>query len=429
MEKSTVRFDEALELAVEFVRRERELLGDVVIVRDLAGRPRIVHASKLEPTPRSELARRLHDELGAYSPGERALLTPSSELLAAAEILDSPDLRFVDEGLRVLERQLMTGDWMRGALPDEPPQVQRAAFFGVKGGVGRSTALVVLARHLAERDLKVLVLDLDLESPGVSATLLPADQRPAFGVVDWFVETNVGQGDESLLREMVASSPLAAGTGGAIRVVPAGGSQASYLAKLSRAYGELGGAGSFAERVARLVDELERLEQPDVVLLDCRTGIHDLAATAVTRLGALSFLFAIDTSQTWFSYELLFRAWRDEPTKAASFRNNLQIVAALVPETGREEYVERLRERAFDLFVDHLYEEETPETGERDLFTFGLDDKEAPHRPIPIYWGREFQEFDPVVAPRAVTPEQIRAAYGPFLDHATAILTKASVTT
>lgn len=424
METSTVRFDEALVRAITFAKQERGHLGDVVIVRDLAGKPRLVYSSMLEPALHTELATRLHGELGAYSPGTQAVLTPSSQLLAADEILRSPDLRFVGDGLEVLERQFMASDWVRGTLPDAPPRVPRATFFGVKGGVGRSTALVTLARHLAERDLKVLVLDLDLESPGVTATLLPPDGRPDFGVVDWLVETSVGQGDEALLRAMAASSPLASGTGGSIRVVPAGGTRGSYFAKLSRAYGELGGAGPFAERIERLVDSLEVLEQPDVVLLDSRAGIHDLAATAVTRLGALAFLFTIDSSQTWLSYELLFREWRDAPAKVASFRDNLQVVAALVPETGRDEYLARLRERSFDLFADHLYEEETTEGADREIFTFGLGDKEAPHQPIPIYWGREFQEFDPVLAPQAVTPEQVRAAYGPFLDYATAMLTK-----
>ena len=46
----------------------------------------------------------------------------------------------------------------------------------------------------------------------MTASLLPSGMLPRFGVVDWFVEDDVGQADASLLRDLVATSPLAAGS-------------------------------------------------------------------------------------------------------------------------------------------------------------------------------------------------------------------------
>lgn len=42
--------------------------------------------------------------------------------------------------------------------------------------------------HLARNGQRMLVVDLDMESPGLSSAMLDARQRPRFGVADWFVE-------------------------------------------------------------------------------------------------------------------------------------------------------------------------------------------------------------------------------------------------
>lgn len=35
---------------------------------------------------------------------------------------------------------------------------------------------------------RVLVLDLDLESPGLSSALLPSERQPKYGITDWLIE-------------------------------------------------------------------------------------------------------------------------------------------------------------------------------------------------------------------------------------------------
>jgi len=201
--------------------------------------------------------------------------------------------------------------------------------------------LIAIARHLAEQGSRVLVVDLDLESPGITASLLPAGILPSFGVVDWFVEDDVGQADTALLRELVASSPLATGTTGEIRVVPAVGTigTESYVSKLARIYTAPLGKGDLAVRLARLLDELEaHRNNPTGCCSIVAPGYHDLAAVAVTRLDATSLLFAIDTPQTWLAYRYLFATWNKDPQLVRRFRDRLRIVAGQVPETERERY-------------------------------------------------------------------------------------------
>jgi len=270
----------------------------------------------------------------------------------------------------------------------------------------------------------VLVVDLDLESPGVTASLLPEGARPSFGVVDWFVEGDVGQADEELVRDLVATSPLAAGTSGEIRVVPAGGSlgRERYVSKLARVYASPPGGGDLAIRLARLLDALEAAERPDWVLLDSRAGIHDLAAITVTRLGAISLLFAVDTPQTWLAYRYLFATWQKDAPLVRRFRDRLRIIAAQVPETERGTYLERLRDHASSLFAEYLYDDAASDDDQ--AFNFDVRDPDAPHSPLPVYWRRELQDWDPTREPSTVTPDQAREAFGALLDYLDEIVVK-----
>lgn len=306
----------------------------------------------------------------------------------------------------------------------EPPRV---AFFSLKGGVGRSTALIFLARALARAGARVLVFDLDLESPGLGPLLLPQARTPTYGIVDYLVEEAVGQDDSDLLANMVEASPLVTEGAGQIRVVPAGGARGQYLAKLGRAYqpaASASGARELAERVDVMIARLATQERADVVLLDSRAGLHDIAAFVVTRLRAQSLLFGVATEQTWQDYRLLFDDWRNHP-ELETFRDNLQMVAALVPETEREAYMQRYLEASYGLFANTLYEQDEqgeprdprePEEpgGDLDAFNFNLRDETAPHYPLVLYWSRALQEFDPVKRPGAVTDDQIMAAAGAF---------------
>lgn len=119
--------------------------------------------------------------------------------------------------VRLLDRQIIGQDRLHTTHERAPYSPPRAVFYGLKGGVGRSTALAMLAYSLARAGKKVLLLDFDLESPGLSGLLLPADRVAGFGLVDWFIEDGVHHG-ESVLTDLVADSPLAENTSGRIRV-------------------------------------------------------------------------------------------------------------------------------------------------------------------------------------------------------------------
>ncbi len=419
-----VRFEQAWCDTLEALRRNRQgvlrEVGRVVLVRDLFGR---LHLA-LERAARAEHLDVLLEEIaGSAGPFWSGQVLDGETMYASEHVFESPDRVDLGAGLWGVERSVIGAEWGRGPLPNRGLRPPRATLYGLKGGVGRSTALSVWARHLAEVGKRVLVVDLDLESPGVSSLLLPAEAKSDFGIVDWFVEDAVGNADQELLQLMVTTSPVAGGTAGEVLVAPCAGTVGSdYVAKLARAYVDLPGPDGrgrgFAERLAELIDQLEETHRPDVVLLDSRAGLHDLAGVATTRLDAMTFLFAVGTRQTWDGYRILLRSWAGHPSVAREVRERVRVVASQIPETERTPYLERLREAAYDVFSESLYEEAGPDDSE--AFNFDVTVTDAPHDPLRIYWSRALQDWEPTSD--AVSPEQLDASFSDFLVRATELV-------
>ena len=121
-------------------------------------------------------------------------------------------------------------------------------------------------------------------------------------------------------------------------------------------------------------------------------GFDDRVLDAcVTDLGAaLVLLFAIDGEQTWSGYRILFQHWRTTGV-VREIRERLQLVGAVIPELGAAEYFSALRESAWTLFSDELYDEVAPgEIASGDIWSFGESEEGAPHSPWPIRWHRSF---------------------------------------
>jgi hypothetical protein len=407
MNTKAVLFEQALSTAFEKVKQVVDMSNEITLVRDLRGRIRILLPGGKgdykgdKKTKLVTLCRELSESLGNYGfPPERMALFIDDLALANFQPISSDRQSIHHElGLTIflLDRQITGQDWLKDSYKRNTSN-PRVTFFGIKGGVGRSTALVIWAWWLAKKGKNVLIFDLDLESPGVSSTLLPKESLPDFGIVDWFVEDGVGQA-EAIEREMIATSPLAQGFSGEIKIVPAFGRKTSdYLSKLARCYTDtnVGNKQSWGDRLERMVTVFEKTEKPDVVILDSRAGIHDIAAAAVTRMDAQTFLFAVDSPQTWSAYSFLFSHWKRNPGLASSIRERLQIVASMIPETKREEYLKRFREHSWDLFRDYLYDEASATAV--DAFNFDLNNEDAPHYPLPVFWHRALQEFDPAAS-------------------------------
>lgn len=328
-------------------------------------------------------------------------------------------------GVYVIDRLAQEATWE--TISEDASTVPRVVFYSIKGGVGRSTALAACAWALAESGQRVLVLDLDLESPGLSTSLLPLSRQPAYGITDWLVEDLVGNGD-AVFAQMHASL----GTkqrGGELIVVPSHGyAPGEYVSKLGRVwmpgFTPDGQRQTWAERLLRMIQQLEERHQPTIVLIDSRAGIDEVASACVTDLAAERiYLFALDSLQTWQGYRILFEHWRLHGV-ASKIRKQLQVVGALLPTWGDQAFPQataQLLENAYLTFSQSLYDEEVAGAAlplADEPFNFDLPDTDAPHSPLAIRWDQGFAAIGSLHERLAASePDQVKQVFGPlFVD-------------
>ncbi|HEX5747455.1 MAG TPA: hypothetical protein VFZ09_14515 [Archangium sp.] len=220
------------------------------------------------------------------------------------------------------------------------------AFWGLKGGVGRSTALAHVSSLLGRR-MKVLALDLDLDSPGLVATLsddLSPDGRPRF---EKLVKA-AGDGDESSdekLEEMIAQA-LRRGKDVNSRVDVLGPllADAEFVQAL---LGPLAPASLYRggqPALRRLLRVAIRASEAEIVLVDTRSGYCDESAMTVLDLADEVAFFASPAPSTFMSMEPAIYAL--ERNRRALGRPKLvHVVAGMMPagEDARRRIHDELR--------------------------------------------------------------------------------------
>lgn len=382
------------------------------------------------------LALRISEGLGAYARADRPVVYPDEP--GAIRVLDSPERIPVQVGdlfCHLIDRRIVGAGWMAEPVTALafPP---RLVFASLKGGVGRSTALTVLAADLARRNQNVLVVDLDLEAPGLGHLLLDDDRLPKYGVIDFLVENGVGGVGDDWLHEFVGTSHLTEPGGGRVDIMPAIGrrsaaSPENVMAKLSRAMIEDlndDGIVSVGQQVSRMIDRIVAQAAYDAVLIDSRAGLAELAAPAVTGLGATVLLFGTAQKQTIEGYRALFSALqllaqRDRMLgHSGEWRTALRPVyakASLDSETG-----DRFQDDLYELYSEHLYDAEDDAEGDAQLesLRFVRDEINAPHRPLVIPFNQAFVAFDPARVQGQLTSKFYEESFRPFLNDVDKIL-------
>lgn len=436
-----ITFDRILPVTAEVLIANRAALARLdwlLINRDLNGKVRLVapEAAQADDSLRRSLdkvAVALTGQLGPHAyPPEAAILYEVSRQTACqdavAYLLDGFDKVWL------ADRLASEGDWAK--ISPEAHAAPRVVFFSITGGVGRSTALAATAWSLAQAGKRVLVLDLNLASPGLSSGLLPRERQPQFGITDWLVE-DLADNTGEVLDNMIATASVS--HDGEIYVVPAHGIEpGEYVAKLGRVWMPkmpLGGAREpWSQRLKRLLQILEERIDPDAVLIDTPAGIDDAASACVMGLeAALILLFALEGRQTWNGYRALFEHWRRSGA-ARSIRERLQIVAGMVPELDRAAYLVDLREQAYEMFIESLYDEIAPPLPDSagpaagskghcrvgdvaDGWSFDEADRTAPHYPWAVSWNRNFAPLHCLEGRLAVLkPAQVQLIFGPLID-------------
>jgi len=449
-----VRFDDSLPAFAALVSGawgEASLTGNLFL-RDALGRLTFVLLSDAHtPEERTGLAANAVKVLGAYVDKDGfAVATPD-------ELFDD-SLREVDNAARIkinhnrfngavnlVDRRLVGADWLRKPL-SASGRPARFVFASVKGGVGRSTALCVLAAELASKGRRVLAIDMDLEAPGLGNLLLPDKTLPEFGLLDYLVELEGGNPlDEEFFADLVGHSWVGGGRG-RVDVIPAIGKRslsnpANVLAKLARAYlagyGANGETITFSDHMRTLVEKFSEHSRYDAILVDARAGLHETTAAAVIGLGAEVLIFGLDQPQTFAGYELLFaHIGTLSIVESDEWKSRLHIVHAKAPsdekkcksfaermESLRDKYLSRpATETAMD--VDPSSYKDTFDVEWSEDTNSALDilpETDAPET-LAIRDDNRFRSFDPVADPSILTTPAYSEAFGEVIEMAKGIV-------
>lgn len=311
----TTYFDDSLPRFADLLAKELgvEAIEKGVFSRDTSGRLSFFSATKLSKKLVTHISKLALVQLGAYARPDRPIADITD--FGVAQLFEESSLKFKagEVLVRLLDRRLVGADWLRAptATKFKPP---RFVFASIKGGVGRTTALSIVAADLAAQGKSTLIIDLDLEAPGIGSMLLDDGTTPEFGMIDALVEIGLDKLSDSFMADLVGPSSLA-DRKGRIDVVPAFGRRSlknpgEILGKISRAYAEhidsSGNVSTFLDKVSEIADYFSGLGRYDAILVDARAGLHETTASALLGLGAHIFLFGLDEPQTFHGYEALF---------------------------------------------------------------------------------------------------------------------------
>lgn len=431
-------FDEALLIVAELVSAHwgPAALLSGVIVRDSVGHLKFVAAyDSLSAESPQVLLEALQSRLGSYARADGVLCFADEP--GAARLLAAKDRLFVDEiGYKfwLIDRRIVGSSWLSEPISTvaAPPRV---VFASLKGGVGRSTALAVAAADLSAQGKNVLVVDLDLEAPGLGDLLLSDDRAPEFGVVDYLVENGIEEIPDQALYRFVGTGILTSSGGGRVDVLPALGSSsvqypANVLAKLSRAMtddvDEQGNVSTVGDQISRMIERIAALEPYDIVLIDSRAGMAELAAPAVLSLGALVLFFGTAQQQTIRGYRALFAALRLLAQRSVQLGHSADWRLMIRPVYAKASMVSETAalhaDNLYELFAENLYDAIDEEEQSAEAINFAPDDPDAPHHPMIIPFDGRFLDFDPAQRRDQLLGAFFEQTYRPFLDRLYAAL-------
>jgi hypothetical protein len=189
-------------------------------------------------------------------------------------------------------------------IPSGPGKI--ITFYSYKGGTGRSMALANVAWILASSGFKVLVIDWDLEAPGIHRYFQPFLRDRSLisseGIIDFVIDFATGavSPPEQHTSEAAESQPWYSSYAnllgyasslqwndfpkpGTLDLVPAGRQDESYAVRVNsfhwqHFYDKLGG-GLFLEEVKQRL----RAEY-DYILIDSRTGVSDTSGICTVQM-------------------------------------------------------------------------------------------------------------------------------------------------
>lgn len=230
-------------------------------------------------------------------------------------------------------------------------------FYSFKGGVGRTLALLNVAYELADSGLKILVVDFDLEAPGIHAKRWRVPRRGSGldvvgagsdhpGIVEFVSGFLTGMQAPEVAEYIIDATP--GECGGTIELMPAGRVDDSYSERLN----EIDWNDLYLIHDGYVMFEDLRAQWDaqgfDYVLIDSRTGFTDVGGICTRHLpDAVVTMFRPDDQSLRGMRGVVDAIRREDPTPRRAHEIELHFVMAGIPDTDDEHGILEERRLAF----------------------------------------------------------------------------------
>jgi MinD-like ATPase involved in chromosome partitioning or flagellar assembly len=389
-----IHFDEARHSCIESLQNlcdSEAAIERAVLIEDVFGKIRaIVWLSRdASEELRNRIAAELSESGKEFWAGD--LWVPDGETASDNTVYEAAweQGNEVTSKLRRAERYRSKGFWLNP--PTEPawqfPVPPVIAFYSFKGGVGRTTALASFAIQRARAGERVVVLDLDIEAPGIG-TLLDAGEGisgASWGVLDYLLERPLLSAIPDFRDYYHACARPGVTGSGEILVIPAGSLNSDFLAKLSRVDFQ---PGVLSEKhpLLLLLEQVRDHLRPQWILLDCRAGISEAAGFVLGGLPHLAVLFGTTSEQSWLGLRMILERLGAERVRRDRPQLECLVVHAMVPDepTTRARAESDFVSRSLDEFTDHYYKKNPSPLEEDDDYWYvqDIEAEFAPHIPV-----------------------------------------------
>ena len=296
------------------------------------------------------------------------------------------------------------------------------SFYSYKGGVGRTTALAASALELVRRGHSLVLIDFDIEAPGLASLFFSDAKGEEYynvkGVVDFILDSNVKKFDNEYDLDdyyiNIVDSDIIGTQGGSLVIVPAGSisedNASNYIEKISRLDFNLKAFSSDKSPIITLFKLIEKRFKPDFLFIDCRTGINDIGGLAITKLSDLVVMVFYGNLQNMLGLRMTIPI-----VKSADVP--ILLVNSPVPtnKSDEEEEIEFYTDNSYSIFCDYYYEDDIPE----------VTDKSALHYPLNVYYSNDATNLsDPSRLVKLISNSRLDNPYIVMAEHVERTITK-----
>lgn len=211
-------------------------------------------------------------------------------------------------------------------------------FYSFKGGVGRTLALANVGLQLARTGRRVLLVDFDLEAPGMHTFNILKPKEENRGLVDYvgdFLDTGAAPDVRNYIYEALGAGQ----EDGRLWVMPAGSSDDTYAKKLNAINWE----SLYKDRDGFIMMEdmkaqWEKAYEPDYVLIDSRTGHTDTGGICTRQMPDAVVILFFPNEQNLSGLRPVVSCIRAEDKKTAK-TTQLHFVMSNVPDLDDEDEI------------------------------------------------------------------------------------------